>query len=75
MSARASYSKVSNCPTNKLKGLHTLSKLNAACLAGIGTPSRLIGLANLHPAESAPKKGTDFYLRGQRCIKTTREND
>ena len=65
MSARASYSKVSNCPTSKLKGLHTSSKLNAACLAGIGTQTRLIGLANLHPADLAPEKGTVFYLRGQ----------
>ena len=54
MSARASYFKVSNCPTNKLKGLHTSSKLNAACHTGTGTPSRHIGLAILHPAESAP---------------------
>ena len=65
MSARASYSKVSNCPTSKLKGLHTSSKLNAVCLAGIGTPSRLIGLANLHPAGSVPVQDTGFYPEGQ----------
>ena len=75
MSARASYYKVSNCPTSKLKELHTSLKLNVACLVGIGTPSRLIGRANLHPAESAPRKGTGFYLRGQRRVQTTREDD
>ena len=75
MSARASFSKVSNCPTTELKGLHTSSKLNAVCLAGIGTPSRLIGLANLHPAESAPGKGTSFCLGGQRRVQATREDD
>ena len=72
MSARAPYYKVSNCPTSKLKGLHTSSKLNAVCLAGIDTPSCLIGLANLHPAESAPIEGTGFYLGGQRYVHITR---
>ena len=75
MSARVSYSKVSNWYAIKFKELRTSSKLDAACLTGTVTLSRPVGLASLHPAESAPIEGTGFYLGGQRYVHITREDD
>ena len=75
MSARASYTKVSNRSTSNFKGSHTSSKLNAVCLTGTVTPSHHARRANLHPAESVPVKGTSFYFGGEWDRQTTWNDD